>query len=55
MGKSNTELLNSILKSKTIKMKLVGRQYFDIQTLSKNQVRDLKRTLELFKSMGGEF
>ena len=55
MGKSNTELLNTILKSKTIKMKLVGSQYYDIQTLSKNQVRDLKRTLELFKSMGGEF
>tara|TARA_B110000503_G_scaffold11236_1_gene15312 strand:- start:285 stop:833 length:549 start_codon:yes stop_codon:yes gene_type:complete len=55
MGKSNTELLNALSNSKISKMKFIGRQYTDIKNLTENQTRDLKRTLELYKSMGGEY
>jgi len=55
MNQSNTELLDALSNSKASKMKLVGRQYYDIKTLTKSQKRDLKRSLDLFKAMGGKY
>ena len=55
MGKSNTELLDLLSNGKLVKMKLIGRQYYDIKTISSTQIRDIKRTLDLYKAMGGVY
>lgn len=55
MGKSNTELLNALANAKSAKIKFIGRQYHKIKTISNVQIRDIKRSLELFKAMGGYY
>lgn len=55
MGKSNTELLDALANAKSAKMKLIGRQYHDIKTITSTEIRDIKRTLDLFKAMGGNY
>ena len=55
MGKSNTELLDALANAKSAKMKLIGSQYHDIKTITSTQIRDIKRTLDLYKAMGGEY
>jgi hypothetical protein len=55
MRKSNTDLLDALANAKNAKMKLVGEQYYKIKTISASQIRDIKRTLELYKAMGGVY
>jgi len=55
MGKSNTELLNALANAKSAKMKLIGRQYYKVKTITNNQIRDIKRSLDLYKAMGGTY
>lgn len=50
---SDKELINALANAKSAKMKLIGRQYHDIKTISKEQINNIKRTLELYESMGG--
>lgn len=35
-------------------MKLIGRQYFDVRSISQDQIKGIKRTLELYQAMGGK-
>ncbi len=55
MGKSNTRLLDALANAKSAKMKLIGRQYHDIKTISSTEIKDIKRTLDLYEAMGGEY
>lgn len=55
MGKSNTELLDALANAKSAKMKLIGRQYHEIKTITNDQIRDIKRSLDLYKAMGGAY
>ncbi|MCL8009431.1 hypothetical protein M8845_18545 [Gelidibacter japonicus] len=55
MGKSNTELLDALANAKSAKMKLIGRQYYKIKPITSNQIRDIKRSLDLYKAMGGTY
>ena len=55
MGKSNTELLNGLANAKSAKMKLIGRQYYKVKTITNNQIKDIKRSLDLYKAMGGTY
>ncbi|WP_146239124.1 hypothetical protein [Putridiphycobacter roseus] len=55
MGKSNAELLDALANAKSAKMKLIGRQYSDVKTITSSQIRDIKRSLDLFKAMGGTY
>lgn len=55
MGKSNTDLLEALANAKSAKMKLIGRQYYNIKTITSTQIRDINRTLDLYKAMGGEY
>ena len=55
MGKSNTELLQALANAKSAKMKLIGRQYYDTRTITQTEIKDIKRTLDLYKAMGGEY
>ncbi len=54
VSESDKELLNALANAKTAKMKLIGRQYFDIRNISQEQIKGIKRTLELYTAMGGK-
>lgn len=54
-NENDKELLNALSTAKSAKMKFMGTQYYDIKTISKSQIEDIKRTLELYKAMGGVF
>jgi hypothetical protein len=55
MGISNTKLLNALANAKSAKMKLIGRQYYKVITITNNQIRDIKRSLDLYTAMGGTY
>lgn len=52
---SDKDLIYALVEAKSAKMKFIGRQYYDIKTITKNQVTDMKRTLELYRAMGGTY
>ena len=52
---SDKELIYDLAGANNAKMKFIGRQYHDIKTITKNQITDMKRTLELYKAMGGVY
>jgi len=47
------EIMKAIAESKTAKIKLVGRQYFDVKTITTKQKASIRQTLELYKLQGG--
>jgi hypothetical protein len=51
---SDKQLINALANSKSAKMKLIGRQYFDVKNISQDQIKGIKRTLELYQAMGGK-
>lgn len=55
VSESDKELINALANAKSAKMKLIGRQYFDVKTISQSQINGIKQTLELYKAMGGQF
>ena len=52
---SDKELIYALTEAKNAKMKFIGRQYYDIKTITKSQIIDMKRTLELYRAMGGVY
>ncbi len=52
---SDKNLIYALANAKSAKMKFIGRQYYGIRTISKQQIVDIKRTLELYKAMGGVY
>jgi len=54
VSESDKELINALANAKSAKMKLIGRQYYDIKTISQDQINNIKRTLELYEAMGGK-
>lgn len=48
-------LLNALANAKSAKMKFIGRQYYDVKNLTKEQILGIKRTIEYYKAMGGSF
>ena len=52
---SDQKLIYALTEAKSAKMKFIGRQYHDIKTITKNQITDMKRTLELYRAMGGTY
>lgn len=52
---SDKNLIYALANAKSAKMKFIGRQYYGIRTLSKQQIIDIKRTLELYNAMGGVY
>ncbi|MGV0847398.1 hypothetical protein ACTS9T_12630 [Empedobacter falsenii] len=51
----NEPLIEAIANAKSVKVKLIGRQYFDTKTMSNSQIKSIKNTLELYRAMGGAF
>lgn len=52
---SDKDLIYALVEAKSARMKFIGRQYYDIKTITKNQVIDMKRALELYRAMGGTY
>lgn len=52
---SDKELIYDLTGANNAKMKFIGRQYHDIKTITKNQITDMKRTLELYRALGGDY
>jgi hypothetical protein len=55
LSQSDKDLIEALANAKSAKMKLIGRQYYDIKTISLEQIRSIKRTLELYRAMGGQY
>jgi len=49
------EILTALINCKSAKIKLEGRQYYDTKTITANQIKSIKETIELYKLIGGEF
>lgn len=55
ISESDKELINALANAKSAKMKLIGRQYFDVKTISQDQINSFKRTLEMYQALGGQW
>ncbi len=49
------DLIIALSSANEVKMKFIGRQYYNIKNLSAEQIKSIKRTLDLYHAMGGEF
>ena len=52
---SDKELLYALANAQNAKMKFIGRQYHDIKTITQEQKLAIKRTLELYNALGGNY
>ena len=52
---SDEKLINALANAKNAKMKFIGKQYYDIKTISAEQIRGIKQTVELYNVLGGKF
>lgn len=55
LNKKDRELIYALANANLAKMKFIGRQYYDIKTITKEQIKDIKRVLELYIAMGGDY
>jgi hypothetical protein len=46
-------IMEAIANSKTTKIKMLGRQYFDVKLVTKKQKENIKRTLEFYHVLRG--
>lgn len=53
LSNSDQELIYALSNANSAKMKFIGKQYHDIKTITKAQITDIKRTLDLYHAMGG--
>lgn len=52
---SEHDLIYALANAKKAKVKLIGRQYYDIKTISKEQTIGIKRTLDYYAALGGKY
>lgn len=55
LNSSDKDLIYALANAKKAKMKFIGRQYHDIKTITKEQSLAIKRTIELYKALGGNY
>lgn len=48
------DVIRAIIKGKDVKLKLIGKQYSKVKTITKTQKNALKNVLEVFKVLGGD-
>lgn len=48
-------LIKAIANAKTVKMKLQGKQYYNIRSLTQREIQYLKKTYNFYKALGGQF
>lgn len=52
---SDKELICALINAKSAKMKFNGSQYYKIKAISNAQLTSMRKTLELFNALGGNF
>lgn len=52
---SDKELIYALVNAKSAKMKFNGSQYYKIKAISNAQLTSMRKTLELFNALGGNF
>ncbi|WP_374443701.1 hypothetical protein [Epilithonimonas sp.] len=52
---NDKELLRALANAKSAKMKFIGRQYYNIKNITKEQLIGIKRTIDYYKALGGSF
>lgn len=52
---TDKELVYALANAKSAKMKFIGRQYYNVKTISQDQISSIKRTIELYNAMGGQY
>ena len=55
LSPSDKDLIYALSEAESAKMKFLGKKYYDIKTISKGQVADIKRALDLYHAMGGSY
>jgi len=51
----NKDLIYALSEAKTAEIKFVGRHYYDIRYVNQTQLSDIKNTLLLYNSFGGNY
>jgi hypothetical protein len=55
LSQEDKELIYALADAKSAKMKIIGRQYYDEKTISQEQIKSIKQTLELYHALGGQY
>ena len=55
LSSSDKDLIYALANAKSAKMKLNGRQYYKEKIITQEQINSIKRTLDLYHSMGGQY
>ena len=55
IGSSDKELIYALANAKSAKMKFIGKQYYNVKTITQEQILAIKRTLELYNALGGNY
>lgn len=55
LGDADKDLIYALANAKSAKMKLDGRQYYREKNISQEQLNSIKKTLELYRAMGGQY
>jgi len=52
---SDKELIYALANGKNAKMKFIGKQYYNIKTITKEQIKSIKQTIDLYNALGGQY
>ena len=52
---TDKELFYALANAKSAKIKIIGRQYYNTKEVSQEQIRDIKRAIDLYNAMGGQY
>jgi hypothetical protein len=55
LSQADKELIYALANAKSAKMKIIGRQYHDQKTVSQEQIKSIKQTLDLYNALGGQY
>lgn len=51
---TNTDIVLALYNAKSAKMRLVGDQYHKEKTITSNQLKEIRNTIDLYRAMGGQ-
>ena len=55
LSDTDKDLIYALSNAKNAKMKLDGRQYYKEKGISQEQINSIKKTLDLYQAMGGQY
>ena len=55
LSDTDKDLIYALANAKSAKMKLDGRQYYKEKGITQEQINSIKKTLDLYKAMGGQY